>query len=142
MLSWGNKNITVEIPVSGGGGGSSTPPGLTLNPASPNTEYEVPNYTFNGKQVYYQLVGVKTRISTTAYTIASNVDRLISQSLCFQGYSGSTPSGVINYFPYIHTDNSLVVMNMSGNALRIVVQSGAFTGTYLIAGWIFYTKNS
>lgn len=143
MLSWGNKNITVEIPISGGGGGgSSTPQGLTLNPESPNTEYEVPNYTFNGKQVYYQLVGKKARISTTALTIATNVDRLISQCLCFQGYNGSSPSGIINYFPYIHTDQSIVTLNMSGSTLRVLTQSGSFSGTYLIAGWIFYTKSN
>lgn len=133
---WFNKFVPVNVNGLGGGGG------LTLNPAQPNTEYAVPNYTFNGKQVYYQLVGKKTRISTTAVTLATNVDRVISQSLCFQGYNGTTPSGTINYFPYIHTDNSVVVMNMSGSTLRIVVQTGTFAGTYLIAGWIFYTKSS
>lgn len=145
MLSWGNKNITVEIPISGGGGGgSSTPQGLTLNPESPNTEYEVPHYTFNGKQVYYQLVGKKTRISSTAYTVVSNVDRLISQSLCFQGYNSSNRlSGDINYFPYIHTNDARIVLKMNDtNDLQIVVQTGSFAGNYLIAGWIFYTKSN
>lgn len=139
---WFNKFVPVDISNIGGGSGGSSQSGLTLNPASPNTEYPVPNYTFNGKQVYYQLIGKKARISTTALTLATDVDRLISQCLCFQGYTGSTPTGTINYFPYIHTDQSIVTLNMSGSTLRVLTQTGSFSGTYLIAGWIFYTKAS
>lgn len=141
---WFNKFVPVDISNIGGGSGGSSQSGLTLNPTSPNTEYIVPNYTFNGKQVYYQLVGKKTRISTTEYVVASNVDRLISQCLCFQGYNSKNQlSGDINYFPYIHTNGAIIVLKMNDtNDLQIVVQSGSFAGNYLIAGWIFYTKTS
>lgn len=116
--------------------------GLSLPATTANTEYQVPGYTFNGKQVYYKRISQRTRISTTAVNLASNVNVLISQCLSFQAYSGSTPSGEINYFPYIHTDQSVVTLSSISNNLQVQVKSGSFAGTYLVAGWIFYTKNS
>lgn len=141
MLSWGNKNITVEIPISGGGGSGTNKP-VDINPAENNTEYVLSGVTFRGQPIYYQWYNTRIRVSTSSATLIDGVNVFLHQGLTVQGVSNGSPKGVKWLLPYVHTNNVGVIIQLNGTALQVQSQSSDFAGTYQIAGLLIYTKAS
>lgn len=138
MLSWGNKNITVEIPISGGGGGGGG--NININPEQDNTEYQLQGITYKGQPIYYQWFSGTRRIATSPAGLIGDINTLLFHTLTFQGISNGNPTGVKWLLPYTYTNGTGVILQLNGGSIQVQSQNSNFQGNYQISGLLIYTK--